>query len=65
MRREDIVVRSGGQDCAGWLYHADTAGPAATVVMAHGLAAVKVRRGTAVSVSGSTALVLALLAQAT
>jgi pimeloyl-ACP methyl ester carboxylesterase len=41
MRREDIVVPSGGQDCAGWLYHADTATPAGTVVMAHGLAAVK------------------------
>jgi len=44
MRREDIVVRSGGQDCAGWLYHADAAEPAATVVMAHGLAAVKEMR---------------------
>ena len=44
MLRENITLRSGGDTCAGWFYTADGSAPAPTVVMAHGLAAVKEMR---------------------
>jgi len=44
MQRENITFASGGLSCAGWFYPAQTAAPAATVVMAHGLAGVKEMR---------------------
>jgi pimeloyl-ACP methyl ester carboxylesterase len=37
MDREDLEFRSGGEQCAAWLYPAAGEGPAPAVVMAHGL----------------------------
>lgn len=44
MQRENTTFQSAGVTCAGWFYSADAAEPAATVVMAHGLAGVKEMR---------------------
>jgi pimeloyl-ACP methyl ester carboxylesterase len=44
MTREQITFDSSGLACAGWFYPAAAPRPAATIVMAHGLAAVKEMR---------------------
>ncbi|GAA3742087.1 alpha/beta hydrolase [Salinactinospora qingdaonensis] len=41
MTREDITFTAGDVELHGWVFHPDTQGPAPTIVMAHGLAAVK------------------------
>jgi dienelactone hydrolase len=42
--RADVTFRSGGVDCAAWLYTPRGEGPFATVVMAHGLGGVREMR---------------------
>lgn len=41
VRRDDVVFDSGGERCAGWLFHAPGPGPHPAVVMAHGFAAIR------------------------
>jgi pimeloyl-ACP methyl ester carboxylesterase len=42
--RSDVVISSGGVDCAGWLYRPDGGGPHPLVVMAHGFSATRDQR---------------------
>jgi uncharacterized protein len=42
--RADVTFKSGGVDCAAWLYTPDGNGPFATVVMAHGLGGIRQMR---------------------
>lgn len=43
-QRTDISFLSGGDECRGWLYLPDMAGPHPVIVMAHGLGAIKEMR---------------------
>lgn len=42
--RADVTFRSGADDCAAWLYLPDGPGPHATIVLGHGLGAVREMR---------------------
>lgn len=41
VEREEVVFDSGGERCAGWLYHPSGPGPHPAVVLAHGFAATR------------------------
>jgi dienelactone hydrolase len=41
MNRSDVTFRSGGDECAAWLYRPDGGGPHPFVVMAHGFSATR------------------------
>src|SRR6202035_292077 len=41
MNRLDVTFKSGGTDCAAWLYRPDGEGPFPLVVMAHGFSATR------------------------
>ena len=44
MEREEVCFRSGGEECAAWLFRPSAAGPSSCVVMASGLSCVREQR---------------------
>src|ERR1044071_5946439 len=44
MEREEVRFRSGGEECAAWLFRPSAAGPSSCVVMASGLSCVREQR---------------------